>query len=145
VITPTCTSAGSERRRTSSDPDSLAPRLGTANPDGFPVSDCHFQSGTTLNYEATARCTPHVGGGTSAVSVSSTLNGLSPATIYRYRLVPTDAGNTITTADQTVATGCMNVAPKPPVIPPPPPCRSQRAKALCPGPHGSRLRASQAQ
>jgi hypothetical protein len=91
---------------------------GTVNPNGFAVTGCRFDYGTTSAYGASVPCAQIAGGGTSAVAVSASPSGLLAGTTYHYRLVATNAGGTTAGTDMTFATrsgggchGCGN--PKP--------------------------------
>ncbi len=62
---------------------------GTVEPAGSPITDCHFEYGTSTAYGQSAPCEESVGGGTGEVPVHANLKGLLPGTIYHYRLVAT--------------------------------------------------------
>jgi hypothetical protein len=99
---------------------------GTVDPRGFTLSDCHFEWGTTTAYGHTAACastSPLSGSG--AIPVDAALSGLSPDTVYHYRLVATNpnaptsdgadaAFTTLPSCDVTAtfgyvdATGCLS-------------------------------------
>jgi subtilisin family serine protease len=83
----------------------------TVDPNGGQVSDCHFDYGTTSTYGASAPCTPPPGHGTEPVEVSASLGGLSPDTIYHYRVVASNTGGTGTGTDRTFTT-----LPEPPGV-----------------------------
>jgi hypothetical protein len=75
---------------------------GTVNPKGGEtVYD--FQYGTTTAYGSTTTATP-AGNGTANVPVSVAIGGLTPATLYHYRLVATGASGTKVGPDRTFAT-----------------------------------------
>jgi hypothetical protein len=65
---------------------------GFVNPNGQTVSDCHFEWGTTTSYGNTIPCSPPGLSGTSAISVTADLAGLSPDTTYHFRVVAANAG-----------------------------------------------------
>ena len=65
---------------------------GTVNPNGFEVSDCHFEYGKTLSYGTSIKCTALPGAGTNAVPVLANITGLKVKTTYHVRLVATNAG-----------------------------------------------------
>jgi hypothetical protein len=74
------------------------------NPHGGEVSDCHFDYGVSSAYGASARCMPMPGNGMSPVEVSAPLGGLSPSTLYHFRIVASNRGGTSVGADQTFTT-----------------------------------------
>jgi hypothetical protein len=118
---PTVTTGGAEVTGATS-----AAIGGSVNPNGFTLSDCHFEWGTTTAYGSTAPCTPSSSlSGNTSISVQATLSGLSPDTTYHYRLVaanpdaPASAGADATFATQpncnvdatfgyVEATGCLS-------------------------------------
>jgi hypothetical protein len=75
---------------------------GTVNPDGLPTS-YHVEFGTTAAY---GHSTPAVPAGAAGVglSVTATLSGLSPRTVYHYRLVATSFGGTSVGDERTFRT-----------------------------------------
>jgi ligand-binding SRPBCC domain-containing protein len=76
---------------------------GTVNPNGFTVTDCHFDYGTSTAYGSTVGCTPTPGAGTSPVAESATVS-LTPGTVYHFRLVATNAGGASSGIDETFKT-----------------------------------------
>jgi hypothetical protein len=77
---------------------------GIVNPRGGDTNYV-FQYGTTRGYGAQTPLSP-AGAGTGNVKVSQTIAGLSPVTIYHYRILATGpAGTTATGGDRTFATG----------------------------------------
>jgi DNA-binding beta-propeller fold protein YncE len=67
---------------------------GAVNPHGTPVSSCVFEYGTSGAYGHTVECAQppgQIGAGTSSVSVSAEIGGLSPGVLYHYRLQVTNA------------------------------------------------------
>jgi hypothetical protein len=80
---------------------------GTVNPDGVAVTGCEFEYGTTSSYGSTAPCTPSPGSGASPVPVTATLAGLTPRTLYHFRLVVSNANGSNYGVDQ------MYTAPAP--------------------------------
>ncbi len=60
---------------------------GTVRPGGRPVTNCHFQYGPTLAYGSELPCTPSPGTGDSPVAVSALASGLTPGTVYHFRIV----------------------------------------------------------
>ena len=65
---------------------------GKVNPNGNEVSSCTFEYGTTLPSGKTAPCSPAPGAGSSAVSVSAAITGLSANTTYHFKLTATNSG-----------------------------------------------------
>jgi streptogramin lyase len=80
---------------------------GSVNPYGSPVTDCHFEYGTSTAYGASAPCAQQVGGGTSQVAVSANVSGLARATTYHFRLAATNAIATVQGSDQTLTTAAL--------------------------------------
>jgi hypothetical protein len=77
---------------------------GSVNPDRNAVSTCAFQYWTSIAYGKEASCTQSVGGGSTAITVSAALSGLSPETTYHYRLVGTNGDGTSYGLDATFTT-----------------------------------------
>jgi hypothetical protein len=81
---------------------------GTVNPQGVSLLMCQFEYGTEESYGSSVPCeqTPvEIGSGTSPVAVSAPLAGLSPGTIYHFRLsVQNEAGEVAQGADVTLTT-----------------------------------------
>lgn len=77
----------------------------TVNPNGEPVSDCHFEYGTSIPYATSVACGALPGSGKTAVAVSADITGLSPNTVYHFRIVATNPGGTSTGEDQTFRSG----------------------------------------
>jgi hypothetical protein len=77
--------------------------VGVVNPNGQPTS-YYFQYGTDTNYGSS---TPPVkiGNGTVNRSAVADLTGLTPGTVYHYRLVAVNAGGTAFGDDQTFSGG----------------------------------------
>jgi PKD repeat protein len=59
---------------------------GTVDPRGGPVTDCHFDWGTTTNYGHSVPCSTSPGDGSGAVAVSAAIGSLSTGMTYHYRL-----------------------------------------------------------
>src|SRR5205807_4651980 len=76
----------------------------SVNPNGGALSDCRFEYGTTVFYEASVPCTSLPGSGTAAVAVSAEVEGLTPNTTYNLRIVASNEGGTGSGADQTFTT-----------------------------------------
>jgi hypothetical protein len=74
------------------------------NPNSGLVSDCHVEYGTTTSYGSQKPCTPSPGAGSSAVDVSAVLSGLTPSTLYHYRVVAANTGGTTNGVDQGFTT-----------------------------------------
>jgi NHL repeat len=95
---------------------------GTVNPDGVPLTDCHFVYTDDADFQAngysgpdakTAACVPDaaaIPSDHSDHSVASDLTGLSPNTTYHVRLVAANAQGSAHGQDRTLTT------PGPPVI-----------------------------
>lgn len=75
------------------------------NPSGFGTS-YHFEWGTSTAYgnEVPAEYEPFIGSGTEPVLVKAKLKGLSPGTVYHYRLVATNKAGTASSSDQEAET-----------------------------------------
>jgi phospholipase C len=100
----------------SSDPPSSLTRSsatlnGIVNPNGGTISDCHFEYGTSVFYEASVPCSPMPEGGEALDDVSASIAGLSSDTSYHFRIVATNEHGTATGADQTFMT-----LPDPPTV-----------------------------
>ena len=65
--------------------------------------DVHFDFGVTTSY-GSSTSSANAGAGLAPVAVSSVLNGLTPATLYHYRIVATNTGGTTTSSDLTLTT-----------------------------------------
>jgi hypothetical protein len=88
---------------------------GTVDPAGQPVSDCHFDYGTTASYGQSVPCTPAPGSGSGAVAVHADISGLTGGITYFFRLVATNADGTtagtmslLTTSSAPVPSLCPN-------------------------------------
>lgn len=77
---------------------------GTVTPDGFAVSSCRFDYGTSISYGQSVPCVEDAGSGEEAVVVHADIGGLSPGTAYHYRLVASNANGTAEGADQVFGT-----------------------------------------
>lgn len=92
---------------------------GTVNPEGVSVTGCQFEYGTTAAYGQTATCSASPGSGNTPVTETVVLAGLTPHTLYYYRLRGVNAngpiagaGKTFHTTGAVVATaGASNVTP----------------------------------
>ena len=79
---------------------------GSVNPNGGSVSSCVIEYGTSLPSVTSVSCSPSPGGGTSAVSVSALVGGLSADTTYEYRVVATNAGGMSTGSPESFTDAC---------------------------------------
>jgi hypothetical protein len=75
---------------------------GTVNPNGVPAT-ARFEWGTTISYGNLTDVIA-IPAGNSPVSVSATLNGLTPNTTYHFRLIAMNAGGSSTGGDVTFFT-----------------------------------------
>jgi FG-GAP repeat len=89
---------------------SSATLSGTVNPNHGAVSECEFEYGTSSSYGSTVPCTPSPGSGSSPVTVSGSISGLSANVTYYYRLRATNAGGTGFGAGQSFT--ALNGAPE---------------------------------
>lgn len=76
---------------------------GTVNPNNLSTT-VKFQYGTTTSYGNEVAATPSPVIGTSSVSVSTAITGLSPNSMYHYRLVATNSAGATNGLDQTFTT-----------------------------------------
>src|ERR1700730_2883073 len=94
---------------------SLAPTTATlnglVNPNGFEVTECKFEYGTTTSYGKAATCSPAPGSGTGNVAVSAALTGLTENTTYHFRIVAKNAGGTSEGADAEFKTTSTSLNP----------------------------------
>jgi hypothetical protein len=77
--------------------------LGSVNPNGL-LTRYHFQYGTSTSYGSTTPA-QSAGSGTAPQNEGESLNGLTPGTVYHYRMVAQSAGGTVDGADQTFTAG----------------------------------------
>lgn len=77
--------------------------LGTVNPNGSPTR-YYFEYGTSTKYGLTSP-THALGSGSTPQTQAQALNGLTPGTVYHYRVVAQSAGGTVDGADQTFTAG----------------------------------------
>jgi alpha-tubulin suppressor-like RCC1 family protein len=85
----------------------------TVNPNGLPVSDCHFEYGTTTSYGTSVPCSSLPGSGESPVAVSASVTGLSENTTYHFRISATSGAGMSLGSDHafgvpTVVTGAAS-------------------------------------
>ncbi len=77
---------------------------GSVDPEGV-AATCHFDYGLSSSYGQSAPApSPELPPATSGQYVTLTLSGLTPGTIYHYRLVASNAGGTTYGPDQTFTT-----------------------------------------
>ena len=76
----------------------------TVNPDGEEVTKCTFEYGPTEGYGSSQACAALPGNGTSAVAVSASLSGLSPDTIYHFRVAAANVHGSNSGEDGTFTT-----------------------------------------
>jgi phosphodiesterase/alkaline phosphatase D-like protein len=95
---------------TSGNPTALTDTSATLNakvdPEGFSVSDCHFEYGPTGAYGDSAPCVPGPGSGSGDVSVHADISALNGGSTYHFRIVAANAqaGGTATGPDQSFTT-----------------------------------------
>jgi SMP-30/Gluconolactonase/LRE-like region len=77
---------------------------GTLDPDGEPITDCHFDYGPSTSYGESVPCAPDPGSGSGPVSVHADISSLSVETTYHFRLVASNAQGTTQGADETFQT-----------------------------------------
>ncbi|HET8815356.1 MAG TPA: fibronectin type III domain-containing protein [Solirubrobacterales bacterium] len=75
---------------------------GKVNPNGLETK-MYFEYGTTTNY-GSKTAEVNVGSGTSTLEKSEPLSGLSPSTLYHYRIVASNSHGTSQGVDQTFTT-----------------------------------------
>jgi phosphodiesterase/alkaline phosphatase D-like protein len=86
---------------------------GSVNPNGL-ATTYHFDYGTTTGYgQSTA--IQNAGSGGSAVAVNAVVSGLTPGTLYHFRLVATSSGGSALGNDANALTGGTS-APPPTVV-----------------------------
>jgi len=90
---------------------------GTVNPDGSPVSDCHFNVAPAPAGGATFPCAQQVGAGSTPIAMSAALNGLAPATSYTITLAATSAQGTVISAPLTFRSAQLSGPSAPPAPP----------------------------
>ncbi len=84
---------------------------GTVNPEGA-ATTYQFQFGTSTSYGSVTPSSPaSAGSGSSAISESASLSGLSASTTYDYRLVATNASGTTDGGNQTFTTPATSPPP----------------------------------
>ncbi len=83
----------------------------TVNPEGFEVSACYFEYGTSSFFGSSVPCSSAPGSGTSPVAVSALAAGLKPNTAYYFRIVATNSEGTSYGSESTFST-----PPNPPAL-----------------------------
>jgi hypothetical protein len=76
---------------------------GTVSPDNQTI-EVVFEYGLTTNYGDTADATPKIITGSTPISVSAEISGLTPGTEYHYRIVATGNAGTVTSIDGAFTT-----------------------------------------
>ncbi len=74
------------------------------DPNGPAVSECKFEYGTSMFYEASVPCMTAPGAGESPVAVSAAIEGLTAGTPYHFRIVASNANGSAQGSDQTFTT-----------------------------------------
>lgn len=99
--------------------------VGSVNPRGGPISDCHFEYTSEADFQqngftkaASVSCSPKPAG-TTDVSVSAKLIGLLSGASYRFRVVATNNSGTADGLDRTFTTVAETCATNPSLCPPP--------------------------
>ena len=91
--------------------DMTATLNGTVNPSGS-ATTYQFEYGLTASYGSTTPITS-AGSGSAAVPVNAALTGLSPGTLYHFRVTATNGGGTANGADATFTTFLVPPTPTP--------------------------------
>jgi hypothetical protein len=99
---------------------------GSVNPQGGPISDCHFEYTDKVDFESNAfdnalveECDA-IPEGTTSEAVSAKVTDLSAGTDYRFRVVATNNSGTGEGTPQPFATLADTCATNPALCPPPP-------------------------
>jgi hypothetical protein len=92
---------------------------GSVDPNGFQVSDCHFELIPAPPAGAVVPCAQQVGAGGSPVAVSAVVTGLTPGTGYTYDLLATNAHGTSQAGPTTFRTAGTRSTGAPPGAPGP--------------------------
>jgi hypothetical protein len=101
VTIPTVTTGEASGLQTEGD----ATLNGLVDPEGVPVSSCEFEYGTSTSYGSMIACSPSPGAGSGGVPVSAHLSGLTPDTVYHFRLVAGNANGENQARDETFVAG----------------------------------------
>jgi hypothetical protein len=97
---------------TASGPTNVGPETarlrGSINPEGEALTECVFEYGPDTNYGQTAPCeqpgAAEVGTGGADVPVHADVTGLTPRTVYHYRLIASNVNGTTTGDDRSFFT-----------------------------------------
>ena len=98
--------------------------LGTVNPKGGTVSNCHFEYVSEAGFQssgfsgAASKSCLFIPAGNVANAVSAKVTGLSAATTYRFRVVATNNSGTTQAGDATFATPAQTCDENPALCPP---------------------------
>ncbi len=85
---------------------------GTVNPNGYNVTTCKFDYGTTQSYGSSVNCASLPGAGKGNVAVRANIGSLAAGTTYHFQLVAANANGQNEGGDKTFTTN------SPPPIPP---------------------------
>jgi hypothetical protein len=80
---------------------------GTVNPNGYNVTSCYFDYGTSTSYGSQQNVASLPGNGSSPVSVTANVSSLSQNTLYNFRVVGINAGGTNSGLNQTFNTAAL--------------------------------------
>ena len=83
---------------------------GTVNPQGYNVTNCKFNYGTTQSYGSSINCSSLPGAGKANVAVSANITGLAAGTTYHFQLVAANTNGENVGGDKTFPTN----SPPPP-------------------------------
>ncbi len=86
------------------------------NPNGFEVTECEFEYGTTNLYGKTIPCSALPGAGSSPVAVSAPITGLTANTTYHFRIVAMNSGGPGKGTDETFKTAEETTVVTPPAV-----------------------------
>jgi hypothetical protein len=109
---------------------------GSVDPNGYPVTDCHFELTPAPAAGPDVPCGQQIGAGNSPVAVSANVAGLAGSTAYRYKLVVASAEGS-SSGDQVDFT----TEPGETATPPPPGAPDPRLGALTLSPSRFRVAA----
>lgn len=106
VLAPDVNATGATNLQT----EGSATLNGTVNPKGLEVESCQFEYGSSEGYGSVTSCSSGPGSGSAPVPVSADVSGLTPGTVYHYRLVASNAEGETASKDKTF------IAPTAPTI-----------------------------